>query len=242
LVRKCKDGHKSLNLVLPKTKDGSVGSSGSEASLLLDTRNGLVDYLTDDLRNSTTNAVTAPESYQACIFNTYLIPTKESELPFDLEGPIPRNCQFQVDLLTILSQHCTDLNFHDEIISVIMSHSNEQQINFSSNNLKSRSSLLKDLERNMDTAKLKPKDVVVDLTFSGQATVSIFDLEMMIMSLMTDPTCMHPKNIPHGYNIFTGKSVGCQGYRYGKIHMTGSHPSWSSLLHLDFFWYISTVS
>ncbi len=89
LVRKCKNCHKVLHLVLPKTKDGCDRSSGSEASLLLDTSNGQVDYLTDDLQNSTTNAVTAPESYQACIVDTSLIPTKESELPFDLEGPIP---------------------------------------------------------------------------------------------------------------------------------------------------------
>jgi hypothetical protein len=182
LVRKCKDSHKSLNLVLPQTKDGCGGSSGSKASLLLDTRNGLVNHPTDDLWNSATNAVTALESYQACFVDTSFIPTKESELPFDLQGPLPGNCQFQVDLLTILSQHCTDLKLHDEIISVIKSYSNEQQLNFSSNNLKSRFSLLKDLERNMDTAKLKPKDVVVDLTLSGQATVSIFDLETMIMS------------------------------------------------------------
>ena len=153
LVRKCKDCHKSFHLVLPKTKDGRVGSCGSEASLLLDTRKREVDYLTDDLQNSNTNAVTASESYQACIVDTSLIPTKESELPFDLEGPIPQNCRFHMDLHTILSQHCTDPKLHDEIISVIKSHSNEQHLNFYSDNLESRSSLLKDLEINIDTAK-----------------------------------------------------------------------------------------
>jgi hypothetical protein len=211
LVRKGKDCHQSINLELPKTKEGHVGICGSEASLLLDdTRNGEVGYLTDDLQNSATNAVTAPESYQVCSVDTSSTPTEESELPFDLEEPIPGNCQFQLDLLTILSQHCTDLKLHDEIITVIKSHSNEIHLNFMSNNLKSRSPLLKDLERNMETAKIKPKDVVVDLTICGQATVSIFDLEAMIMSFLTDPTLMQPKNIAHGYNIFTGKSVGCQ--------------------------------
>jgi hypothetical protein len=70
----------------------------------------------------------------------------------------------------------------------------------------------------METSKLKPKDVVVDLTFRGQATVSIFDLETMIMSLLTDPTLMQPKNIAPGYDIFTGRSVGGQDGCYGKIH------------------------
>ena len=41
----------------------------------------------------------------------------------------------------------------------------------------------------------------------------------MIMSLLTDPTLMQPKNIAHGYDLFTGK---CEGNntddRYGGIH------------------------
>ncbi len=70
----------------------------------------------------------------------------------------------------------------------------------------------------METAKLRPMDMVVDLTFGGQVTVSIFYLETMIMSLLTDPMLMHPKNIAPGYDIFTGKSVGCQDGRHVKIH------------------------
>jgi hypothetical protein len=70
----------------------------------------------------------------------------------------------------------------------------------------------------METAKLWPKDIVVDLMFGGQATVSIFDLETMIMSLWTDPTLMNPKNITPGYDILTGKSFGHQDGSYSKIH------------------------
>ncbi len=40
----------------------------------------------------------------------------------------------------------------------------------------------------MDTAKLKPQDVDVNLTFRGQATISVFDLETMIMPLLIDHT------------------------------------------------------
>jgi hypothetical protein len=95
---------------------------------------------------------------------------------------MPRNTQFLLDLLNILSQHPTDLKVHAEIISVIKRHTNDQCLTFSSHNLKTRSSLLKDLERNMDMSKLKPQDVDVNLTFGGQATISAFDLEAMIMS------------------------------------------------------------
>jgi hypothetical protein len=71
----------------------------------------------------------------------------------------------------------------------------------------------------METSKLRPKDVVVDLTFGGQAAMSIFDLETMIMSLLTDLTLMQPMNIAPGYDIFTGRSVGHQeDDRYGEIN------------------------
>ncbi len=78
---------------------------------------------------------------------------------------------------------------------------------------------MKDLEWNMDTANLKPQDVDTNLMFGGQATISVFDLETMIMSLLTDPTLMQPKNIAHGYDLFTGK---CEGIntddRYGEVN------------------------
>ncbi len=78
---------------------------------------------------------------------------------------------------------------------------------------------MKDLERNMDTSKLKPQDVDVNLTYDGQATISVFDLEIMIISLITDPTLMQPKKIALGYDLFTGK---CEGNNtddhYGEIH------------------------
>jgi hypothetical protein len=154
------------------------------------------------------------ESYQAGNVDTSLIPSKESEIPINLEASMPQNTQFQLDLLNILSQHRTNLKVHDQIISVTKRHSYDQSLTFSYHNLKTRSSLLKDLEQNMDTAKLKPQDVDVNLTFGGQATISVFDLEAMIMSLLTDPTLMQPKNIAHGYDLFTSKSL--WGHYFGE--------------------------
>jgi hypothetical protein len=143
---------------------------------------------------------------------------QESEsLPFDPDGPIPPNFKFQMDLLDVLSKHQADLKLHDDIILVIKSHSNDQRLTFSANDLKTRYSLLKQLERNMDSAKMKPKDIVVNLAFGGQATVSIFDLEVMIFSLLNDSSLMQPKNLAQGYDVFTGKSIGRQDC-YGEIH------------------------
>jgi hypothetical protein len=219
LVIRRKDPPQSVHHVQPKLKEGLIVSRGARPStsrsILCEDLSNVLDV---DL-NTTNHEVTEHESYQAGIADTSLIPSKESELPFDLEAPMPRNTQFQLDPLNILLQHCTDLKVHDEIISVIKRHSNDQSLIFSSYNLRTRSSLLKDLERNMDTSKLKPQDVDVNLTFGGQATISGFNLETMMMSLLTDPTLMQPKNIAHGYNLFTGK---CEGNnkddRYGEIH------------------------
>jgi hypothetical protein len=64
--------------------------NGDVDDVTLDTTNPDVEYLFSDLLNSTnTNAVTNPQSYQAPVVDTSLVPTKESELPFDLEGHIP---------------------------------------------------------------------------------------------------------------------------------------------------------
>jgi hypothetical protein len=219
LVKTCKDPPQSVHHVQPKSKEGHIVSRGGRPTT---TRSNLCEDLSNvfdvDL-NTTNHEVTEHESYLAGIVDTSLIPSKESELPFDLEAPMPCNTQFHLDLLNILSQHHTDLKVHDEIILVIKRHSNDQSLTFSSHNLKTRSSLLKDLEWNMDTSKLKPKDVDVNLTFGRQATISVFDLETMIMSLLTDPTPIQPKNIAHGYDLFTGKYKGNNtDDRYGEIH------------------------
>ncbi len=167
MVRKRKDPPQSVHHVQPKSKEGLIVSCGARPTTSRsipceDPSDGIdVDLYT------TNHEVTDHESYQAGIDDTSLIPSKESELPFDLEAPMPQNTQFQLDLLNILSQHRTDLKVYDQIISVIKRHSNDQSLTFSSHNLKTISSLLKDLKRNMDTTKLKPEDVDVNLTFGA---------------------------------------------------------------------------
>ncbi len=149
LVKKCKDPPQSVHNVQPKPQEGLIVSRGATSttskSILCEDDSTVFDV---DLI-TTNHKVTEHESYQAVIVDTSLMPSKESELPFDLEAPMPRNTQFQLDLLIILSQNCTDLKIHDEIISAIKRHYNYQSLTFSSHNVKTRSSLLKDLERNM---------------------------------------------------------------------------------------------
>jgi hypothetical protein len=105
LVRKRKHFPKDLNLVTPKTKKVPVlgtHAALSQSSSIFDTTNGEVDDLTLDtsfgdvehlfsdlLHCTSTNPVYDSPSYQAPIVDTSLVPTKESELAFDLNVAMP---------------------------------------------------------------------------------------------------------------------------------------------------------
>ncbi len=58
---------------------------------------------------------------------------------------------------------------------------------------------------NLSTEIFKPKDVLVNLKGGGQANISVFNLESMILSLVLDDNLMHSDNTAEGYDIFTGK-------------------------------------
>jgi hypothetical protein len=64
---------------------------------------------------------------------------------------------------------------------------------------------VKKIGRNVQTEQLKQKGVVVSLATGGSATVVVFNLEAMIMSLLLDKSIMHPYVIVPGYNLLTGK-------------------------------------
>ncbi len=108
--QKRKDPPQSVHHVQPKLKEGLIVSCGATSttsrSILCE---DVCDVFDVDL-NTTNHEVT---EHQAGIVDTSLIPSKESRLPFYLEAPMPRNTQFQLDLLNILSQHRTNLKVHD---------------------------------------------------------------------------------------------------------------------------------
>ncbi len=89
LVRKCKDPPQSVHHVQSESKEGLIVSLGARPttsrSILCEDPSNVIDV---DL-NTTNQEVTDHESYQAGIVDTSLIPSKESELPFDLEASMP---------------------------------------------------------------------------------------------------------------------------------------------------------
>jgi len=115
---------------------------------------------------------------------------EEAYLPYNTDCSFPPSYRFQLDLLFTLSKHRIDLNLHNEIIDVIKQHSSECRLHFSLDNLQNRLPLLKKIERNIDTYQLKPRDIIVNISGGVQANISVFNLKVMILSLLLDDNLM----------------------------------------------------
>ena len=153
--------------------------------------------------------------------------------PYNQNAVLPPSYRFQIELQTILDKHRISLKVHDELVGLIKSHSNtcDNKLPFSTNLLLNRNQFMTKLENIMDVSKLKHKDVEVKLSSGGVASVAVYDLETMIMSLLTDERLMNPENIASGYDLFTGKSEGDVHY-LGEIH-TGSAWEPAGMVHAN---------
>ena len=69
----------------------------------------------------------------------------------------------------------------------------------------SRNTFIANVERDFKTKGLKPKHVNVSLSDGSTATVSVFDIEHMLISILSDNSLMRDENISEGYDVFTGK-------------------------------------
>jgi hypothetical protein len=101
--KKSKDSPQSVHHVQPKSKEGLIVSRGATSITIRSILCKDVSNVFDVDLNTTNHEVTEHESHQTGIVDTSLIPSKESELPFNLEAPLPCNTQFQLDLLNMLS-------------------------------------------------------------------------------------------------------------------------------------------
>jgi len=145
-------------------------------------------------------------------------PTLRNGAPYNQNAVLPPSYQFQIELQTILVKHRISLKVHDEIVDLLKSHSNtsNNMLPFSTNLLLTRNHFMAKLKK-MDVSKLNHEDVEVNLSSGGVASVAVYDLEAMIMSLMMDKRLMNPENIAPGCDLFTGKSVG-DIHHLGEIH------------------------
>ena len=108
--------------------------------------------------------------------------------PYNRNAVLPPSYQFQIELQTILDRHRIHLKVHDEIVGLLKSHSNtrDNTLPFSTDLLLTRNHFMSKLEKSLDVSKLKHKDIEVNLSSGGIASVAVYDIEAMIMSLLTD--------------------------------------------------------
>ena len=142
-------------------------------------------------------------------------------LPFDTDNAaVPDNLRFNIELNGILQNHGCDLGVHDEIVDLINGYTSTGRLSEDSPPLFHRKKFLNIMEREYSTAGMKPKHINVQLEDGSSATVSLFDLEFMIRSLLTDEILMEDANIAEGYDVHTGMDIpDCTvNSSYGEIH------------------------
>ena len=150
--------------------------------------------------------------------NPHARPSREAKRPFrDGEINLSKSYHFQVELLETVHSRRVDLQLFDDVIQLVKKHSNGDELNFSSDELMSRSSMLKQLEKTFKCEKLKATDVEVPLHHGGTCTVPVFDLEAQILSLLMDDELMKPHNLAPGYDVCTGKASN-ESTVYSEIH------------------------
>ena len=112
------------------------------------------------------------------------------------------------------------MKLYDEIIILLDQYLTSGKLNPKHPNLSSRKAFMKKVETDFKTTGLKPKHVPVTLEDGSKATVSLFDVEFMILSLLTDESLMKDENLCPGYDIFTGEvshDHPCN-QNYGEVH------------------------
>ena len=84
----------------------------------------------------------------------------------------------------------------------------------------SRTTFIANVERDFKTKGLRPKHVNVSLSDGSTATVSVFDIKHMLISILSDNSLMRDENLSEGYDVFTGKTEKENpiNKKYGKVH------------------------
>jgi hypothetical protein len=161
----------------------------------------------------------SPPLVNSNIIDLSLVPTVNSGLPYNRNAPLPPSYQFQIKLQMILDHHRINLTVHNEIIDLVKRYSSteDNSLPFSSELLLVQKHFMKKLEKSLEVSKVKHDDIEVKLSSVGVASVAVFDLEAMIMSLLMDERLMTEENFADGLNIFTDKPEGVIN-DYGEIH------------------------
>ena len=158
---------------------------------------GAEDFMDEDDSESSDGGLESEseDSSTAAFKNPDDTPEQKAKAPFKSDvGPIPHSWSFQIELASLLSKHRTDLSLYNEIVDLTKKHTNGSKLKFSTDHLLKRKAIITKLEKTYESTDLKPKDVDVLLKNGQTATVSIFDTQAMILSLLCNEDLMKEEN------------------------------------------------
>ena len=137
----------------------------------------------------------------------------------------PPGIKFGIHLQQVLLSHRgVDLSLYNDIINTIHHHSSVQKTDFSTTKLYHRNELTSTLSTLYNLNELKPMLHSVTLSDGSIATVPVFNVKAVLLSILHDPNKMQHDNFASGYDLFSGKSTRPVTH-YDEIH-TGD--LWSS--------------
>jgi len=150
-------------------------------------------------------------------------PDKEGDKksPFNRDDvAIPGNVAFQIELNDLLRRHNAGLKLHDDIANLINAYIPTGRYSKKMPNLPKRESFIEKTERMFKSQNMRPHHINVTLSDKSVATLALFDLEVMIKSLLMDDTLMKEENLAEGYNIYSGRvdKHHPSNKNYGEVH------------------------
>ena len=146
-------------------------------------------------------------------------PPTKSGPPFSQKIGLNPAFQFQVDLGNILLDHGTDLSLYDDLVTLLKRYADGRKLKFNSDLLSRRDGLIKNIEKFAKTENMRPLDHAVRFKDGSVASVPVFNIEAMILSLLHNPELMRPGNLARNYGVFSGKPIVVDDDDvYGEIH------------------------
>ena len=185
-------------------ENDDIDSSGPET-------NGEQEYNNDGVQGDHDSGSDQP------LYNPLRKPAALATMPYRSEIGIPSSWRIQIELADLLGRHQTNLKVYANLISLVKNHSNERKLKFPPTSLMNKEYFLKRLETCLDSISLKPRNVTVNLTKGAMATVTMFDLQAVILALIFSKSLIKSKNMMDRYNVLTGK-VDRTSTHIGGIH------------------------
>lgn len=131
----------------------------------------------------------------------------------------PSSFIVQLRLMELFARNKGSLKMYDEMIEIFNAYLSSRDFNKYSK-LVTRKTFVNRVEKVFNTGDMRPEYAAVRLHNNTFATVPVFDMKTMILSILHDPSLMKQENFADGLNVFTGEvdcSLPCNKF-YGEIH------------------------